>query len=40
MGFSQDLSDTKPDSAIAMEVFKALKEKGVDAPMPNQRNYE
>jgi small-conductance mechanosensitive channel len=34
-------SDTlKTDSAIALQIFKTLKEIGVEPPMPNQRNFE
>ena len=34
-------SDTlKTDSAIAMQIFKTLKERGIDPPMPNQRNFD
>ena len=34
-------SDTlKTDSAIALQIFKTLKEQGIEAPMPNQRNFE
>jgi small-conductance mechanosensitive channel len=34
-------SDTlKTDSAIALDIFKALKEEGIEAPMTNQRNFK
>ena len=30
----------KTDSAIALEIYKTLKQEGIEAPMPNQRNFE
>jgi small-conductance mechanosensitive channel len=30
----------KTDSAIALEIHKALKTEGIQSPMPNQRNFE